>query len=392
MIAPSANVDRLFPTPLPSALPPVPSLELSLLPSSIRQWVYEHADSLQVPVEFVGVPAVIAMSGCIGRRIAVRLKRNISWYEVPILWGVIVGRPSAGKSPAISPARRMLDTLESEARQSYVEARGVHERMAQISEIEAQIALKSVRKLVSQGDRGAAEGALAAATREERECPREPRLVVNDATTEKLGELLGDNPRGLIYVRDEVAGWLANLDREGREGDRAFFLECWNGKGSFDFDRISRGTTRIEACAVSIMGGVQPGKLAEYVRGSIKDGAADDGLIQRFQMSIYPDLSPVWRFRDFAPALGIRPAPQSLRRMWLASAATCTMATRRTARIASASMRRAPLDACRAARRGCGPRTGGRRVLCVRRTGSGCRLMVHCAVRPHDRATRHDHG
>lgn len=27
----------------------------------------------------------------------------------------------------------------------------------------------------------------------------------------------------------------------------------------------------------------------------------DDGLMQRFQMSVYPDLSPVWRFRDFAP-------------------------------------------------------------------------------------------
>lgn len=218
-----------------------------------------------------------------------------------MLWGFLVGRPSAGKSPALAPARRMLDKLDAEARQLHESASQVHERALQIDRIEAELAMKSARKLVSRGDKGAAEAALASLTKENREAPREQRIVVNDSTVEKLGELLDANPRGIIYVRDEVAGWLANLDREAREGDRGFFLECWNGKGSYTVDRIGRGTTRIEACAVSIMGGVQPGKLGEYVRGAVRGGTADDGLIQRFQMSVFPDLPPVWRFRDFAP-------------------------------------------------------------------------------------------
>lgn len=69
--------------------------------------------------------------------------------------------------------------------------------------------------------------------------------MVNDATVEKLGELLNDNPRGLIQVRDELAGWLAPLDQEGREQDRAFWLECWNGTGPYTSDRIGRATARI---------------------------------------------------------------------------------------------------------------------------------------------------
>jgi hypothetical protein len=232
---------------------------------------------------------------------AVRLKRLNPWYEYPVLWGFLVGRPSAGKSPALAPARRMLDKVDAEARQLHGSASRAHERALQIDRMEAELAVKSARKLVSRGDKGAAEATLAALAQDNREAPREPRLVVNDSTVEKLSELLSGNPRGIIYVRDEVAGWLANLDREGREGDRGFFLECWNGKGSYTVDRIGRGTTRIEACAVSIMGGVQPGKLAEYVRGAVRGGTADDGLIQRFQMSVYPDLPPVWRFRDFSP-------------------------------------------------------------------------------------------
>ncbi len=66
---------------------------------------------------------------------------------------------------------------------------------------------------------------------------------MHDTTVEKLGELLNQNPRGLLLMRDELSGLLRTLDKPGREGDREFFLEGWNGTGSYTYDRISRGTT-----------------------------------------------------------------------------------------------------------------------------------------------------
>jgi len=49
-------------------------------------------------------------------------------------------------------------------------------------------------------------------------------------STEALQRLLADNPRGLLHVRDELAGWLGSFDRYGGNGaDRSFYLECWNG-------------------------------------------------------------------------------------------------------------------------------------------------------------------
>ncbi len=84
--------------------------------------------------------------------------------------------------------------------------------------------------------------------------PQRRRYLTNDATVEKIGELLAANPRGLLIFRDELTGWLSSLDREGREGTRAFFLEAWNGTGRFTYDRIKRGTIDIEAACLSMLG------------------------------------------------------------------------------------------------------------------------------------------
>src|SRR5205823_14732586 len=85
---------------------------------------------------------------------------------------------------------------------------------------------------------------------------------------------------------DELAGWWAQLDRAGREGDRAFFLQAWNGDTGHDTDRITRGSLFAEACCLSMLGGIQPGRLRSYLVDALRDGPSNDGLIQRFQLMV----------------------------------------------------------------------------------------------------------
>jgi hypothetical protein len=288
------------PVALPSALPPVPPFDACLLPESVRGWCVDTADGLQVPLDFTAVPAIVALAGAIGRSVGVAMKRNGHWIERPMLWGCDIGRPSSLKSPSLSHARRMLERLANEERAAFDQKLREHEAHALIADAAKANARKEIQAALKAGNKLAATAAADAVFSDD-EAPTEPRVVVNDATVEKLGELLKANPRGLVQFRDELAGWLASLDREGREGDRAFWLECWNGTGAFTVDRIGRGTIRIEACAMSILGGMQPGKLAEYVRGAVRGGFADDGLIQRFQLAVYPDLPSDWRYTDRTP-------------------------------------------------------------------------------------------
>ena len=296
----AAPPDAVAPEPLPNPLPAVPAFDASLLPDSVRAWCEDAADGLQVPLDFTAIPAMVALAGAIGRGVAVAMKAHGGWYERPVLWGCVVGRPSSGKSPALSPARRMLERLAGEERKAHESAMRAFEARAMVAEAHKAHAKDAIRKAIKAGNASDAE-ALADAALFDDAPPCEPRIVVNDATVEKLGELLNANPRGLVQYRDELAGWLASLDREGRESDRAFWLECWNGTGQFTVDRIGRGTVRIEACAVSILGGMQPGKLGEYVRGAIRGGFADDGLMQRFQLAVYPDVPASWQYTDRPP-------------------------------------------------------------------------------------------
>lgn len=288
--------------PLPASLPPVATFDPGMLPDSVRAWCSDAAEGLGTPLDFLAVPAIIALASTIGRSVGVRPKVKDRWIERAILWGAVIGRPSSGKSPALAPARRMLARLEALEKDSHDQTMADFRADSALAKITTEQATQSMRAAVKKGETARAEELARQATAPELEAPKEPRIVVTDTTVEKLGELLNDSPRGLLMIRDELTGWLASLDREGREGDRAFWLEAWNGTGPFVVDRIGRGTVRIEAVSCSILGGIQPGKLAAYVRGAVRGGIGDDGLMQRFQLAVYPDLPSSWRYTDRSPS------------------------------------------------------------------------------------------
>ena len=131
--------------------------------------------------------------------------------------------------------------------------------------------------------------------------PTERRLLLTDSTYEKLHEILSQNPAGVLVLRDELTGWLAGLDRQGREGERAFYLEAWNGNTPFTVDRIGRGCVHVSAVCVSLFGNIQPARLRSYLSEVIAGGPNDDGLFQRIQINVWPDPPRNWKNVDRRP-------------------------------------------------------------------------------------------
>jgi hypothetical protein len=81
------------------------------------------------------------------------------------------------------------------------------------------------------------------------------RLMLNDATPEKMHDVMRTNPEGLFYYRDELSSWVAELDKEGREVQRGLFLAAMNGDDAYSIDRIGREGGFATMCC-SVFGGL----------------------------------------------------------------------------------------------------------------------------------------
>ena len=298
------------PKPIQAALHPVPPFDAeTLLPDALRGWVMDEADRMPCPPDFVAAAVLVGLGAIIGARCAIKPKARDSWLIVPNLWGGIVGLPSAKKSPAIGAALKPLDRLVARALEAHHADLEAFEADKTVFEAKKD-AIESRIKVAAKAKDGKGENLDSIAKElqgHRQQAPDAPvlrRYKSNDTTIEKLGELLRENPAGLLVLRDELVGLIASWDREGREGERAFYLEAWNGNAAFDTDRIGRGSIFIPNLCVSIFGGIQPDKLTGYLEQAAH-ALANDGMLQRFQVLVYPD-HRAWEWRDRIPAKAAR--------------------------------------------------------------------------------------
>jgi putative DNA primase/helicase len=276
------------PMPLPNALPPVDPFDAELLPVAFRAWVMDIAHRMQCPPDFIAVTALVAASSLIGARAEIQPKAHDDWRVVPNLWGAVVGRPGVKKSPALSEALRPLHRLQATELELHQAA---HEAWALDCKVAAMQGEENERKAKGLANK---DPAGARALLQPVDTPAEPvarRYIVNDATVEKLGEMMQQNPWGILSYRDELYGLLTSLDKPGQEGSRAFMLQSYDGNQGYTFDRIGRGTVHIPRVCLSMIGGIQPGRIQEYVRNAVQGGSADDGLLQRFGLLVWPDIA-----------------------------------------------------------------------------------------------------
>lgn len=327
-----AAIDALpEPEAIGQHLPPVPPLDKDLIPAPLRGWVHDVAHRMQCPLDYCAVGALVALAGVVGASVGIRPKRKDDWLVVPNLWGGVIGPPSKKKTPALSEVLKALHRLEKSANDDTQHAKaGAADPETKIKRKlltqELTAALKAERE-AARSDAAAADYAAVKGKRAPNNSRKtEPRAAAviklemaaldappsgnlqarfrtNDATIEALHDLLSENTRGMLVFRDELVGLLKGWEKQGHEQDRAFYLEAWNGHGSFPLDRIGRGHVVCDNMCVSILGGTQPDKVRGYLYQARQE---NDGLLQRFQLLVYPDTPPYAGMVDEYPDAAAR--------------------------------------------------------------------------------------
>ncbi len=295
------------PKPLPRRiLPDVPVLPEALVPEPLRAGLRDIAWRMQVSLEPVVIATLVTISSLIGASCRVRPKQLDDWGVVVNLWGSVVDYPGTAKTGILNAAStKLLAPLISMARQLYKEGETEHDAHKAVWEAK-KTAIKEQMKAAAKPNKQTGltnESKLESLEQDYRNLVlAEPKPLkrhsTNSTTVQAIQMILADNPRGILVVADELIRLFESWDTPGHEADRKFFLEAWDGGTHFDHDTVSRGNTYVPCNTLSLLGNTTPDGLQKYLVSS--NTGNDDGLVQRFQLSVFPS-SGQWQWVDQKP-------------------------------------------------------------------------------------------
>jgi hypothetical protein len=281
----------------------LPDFPTHALPNDLRQWVEAESHATQTPADLAGLLALAACSAAIARRVVVEPRPG--WREPVNLYVAVLLQPGNRKSAVFADAIRPLREREAELIES---ARPAVSR-EQSSRRQDEARLKKLERIAAEkGDANASDEArnLAAELAEQSE-PVLPRLIVDDATSEKLGMMLA-----------EQGGRIASMSPEGGVFDLMAGLYSKNGIAQFGVylmghsgddlttDRVSRKSVRVERPALTCAYAMQPAVIEGLAENPAFRGR---GLLGRF---LYAAPQSWIGRREIAPA----PVPSATRQAY----------------------------------------------------------------------------
>lgn len=259
---------------------PPPDLNLDGFGCAWSNWLLKAAKAAAAPVDYVAMTLLATASALIGN--ARWAQAAPGWAEPPNLWLGVVGDSGSSKTPgAACILRDILPEIERRMLGDFPDHLATWRAAAEVAKVREEQWRNDVREAQKAGNPPPSPP-----TDNPGPEPQAPRLRQNDVTVEKTASILATAaPKGLLIVRDELAGWLLGMNTYNDAG-RAFWLESWGG-GPYRVERQkSPDPIMVSHLTVAVTGGTQPERLAEMF-----DATADDGLMARFAWS-WPEPKP----------------------------------------------------------------------------------------------------
>lgn len=269
-----------------------PEVNPAWLPDEIASYAFEKASSMGSSPSAIAVACLVACASVTHDGVQIQPKRNEPTYrESARLWGLIVGDPSVRKTAMIKAGIRHLSAMDR------ADAEANKQKNA-----EYDMDLKRYKKAEAAYLKADLAGSYSGDVPKPPERPKRYRNVLQDATIEAMADILADNEGGILYHKDEMAGWFGAMDAYRSKGgagsmDRAKWLEAYEG-GGMTVDRVSRGTLVVPNWSACLIGGVQPDKIA-----AMADQMDDDGLLQRFMPVIVRSASTAFHDTESDPRI-----------------------------------------------------------------------------------------
>ncbi|HWE61949.1 MAG TPA: YfjI family protein [Chloroflexota bacterium] len=270
--------DEPWMPPVPLSAAAVPPFPTAALPSWVRAQVEGVAAAVQVPPDLPAMLALAGISLCVARRVVVCPWDG--WSEPLNLYTMTVLASGNRKSAAFEPMLAPFEIWEEAEKARIGEAIAA----AQSRQRMLEAALHRVEAAAAKAT-GQEHTALVAEAQESAKelrslrVPVEPRLLADDATVEKLGQLLAEQHGriGIFASEGDVLDLMSGRYSDGMP-NIGVYLRGHSGD-THRVDRLNRPAEYVRRPAIAIGISVQPEVLAGLKARPTLHGR---GLLARF--------------------------------------------------------------------------------------------------------------
>ena len=230
---------------------------LNIFPKAIQSYINECNSKLDSNVDYMGCSLLWLISVCIGNSIEIEVKRG--WNENATIWLSLVGKAGIGKTPSINNIIFPLQKINSREIKKY---------------------FKELEKFEFYDNLSAKEKK----DYPEIQKPVKSQFIANDITLEALVDLHQESDNAVGVFKDELAGWLKDMNKYRAGSDLEFWLSCWSGK-SVSLNRLTRKGSFVEKPFIPVLGGIQPAILNSFYTEENKDNGFMDRMLLSFPES-----------------------------------------------------------------------------------------------------------
>lgn len=227
---------------------------IDIFPKPIQNYIMECHDKLDSNIDYMGCSLLWLISVCIGNSIDIEVKKG--WVENASVWISLVGKAGIGKTPSINNIIHPLIKINQREIKKYYKELEEHEAYSNLSKEERKD-MVPVQK------------------------PKKTQFIANDITLEALVDLHQESDNAVGVFKDELAGWLKDMNKYRAGSDLEFWLSVWSGK-AVNLNRLTRKGSYVDKPFIPVLGGIQPTILNQFYTEENKENGFMDRMLLSF--------------------------------------------------------------------------------------------------------------
>lgn len=239
---------------------------IEVFPDFIRNYILTLNKTLNFHIDFTAVAAMFTIATLNGNKYKLKVKEG--WEASTVFWFACVGYPGTIKTHPVKTMIRPLMEIDMESKRAYDE---------EMLHYDPDAKPRTAK-------------------------PKFKQILISDYTIEALHSIHNINKRGIGLYKDELKGFMNDMNKYRKGSDEEFWLESFNN-GSYIVNRVTREPIMVNNICINIIGTIQHDVLNKLVNDHHGNGLLDRLLFTASESKVYnltsdeinPNFAQEWR-------------------------------------------------------------------------------------------------